>query len=117
MRVSWEADAKRQPSAEFALASVDNPAGTNWYLTFGGPVAESWRDIVATCGETLKRDLPPHFSAPGEPLPGQPQEIPGTIAALERYDSVLDMGETAPSFGMVLTPLEVVGRLFWGGGS
>jgi hypothetical protein len=35
------------------------------------------------------------------------------MAAMERYDSVIDMSETARTFGVELTPLEVVvGRMF-----
>jgi hypothetical protein len=39
--------------------------------------------------------------------------VAGLLAAMERYDSVIDMAKAARTFGVELTPLQVVvGRLF-----
>ncbi len=67
------------------------------------------------CEKALSRELPVQFVAPGEPIPGQTEEVAGLMAAMESYDSVIDMSETARTFGVELTPLEVVvGRMFGG---
>jgi uncharacterized protein YbjT (DUF2867 family) len=99
--------------ADFAVAAVDNPAAANQRLVLGGPQAVSWRDVVAACEKALGWELQVRFVAPGEPIPGQREEVAGLMAAMERYDSVIDMAQTARTFGLNLTPLEVVvGRLF-----
>ena len=104
--------------AAFATAAVDNPAAVNQYLAIGGPEAVSWRDVVAACERAMGRDLPVQFAAPGEPIPGQGEEVAGLMAAMESYDSVIDMADTARTFGVELTPLEMVaGRMFGGAGS
>jgi NADH dehydrogenase len=104
--------------AAFAVASVDDHAAANRYLAIGGPEAVSWRDIVAKCEKAVGQGLPLRFVAPGEPLPGQPEGVAGIMAAMESYDSVVDMAETARSFSVALTPVDVVvGRLFGGAGS
>jgi uncharacterized protein YbjT (DUF2867 family) len=96
--------------AAFATAAVDNPAALNQRLVIGGPEAVSWREIVAACGKAQGRELPLQFVAPGEPMPGQTEAIAGLMAAMESYDSVIDMDETARTFGVELTPLEVVAK-------
>jgi hypothetical protein len=48
----------------------------------------------------------------------QGAEVAGLMAAMESYDSVIDMADTARTFGVELTPLEMVaGRMFGGAGS
>jgi hypothetical protein len=77
----------------------------------------SWRDVVAACGRALGRELPVQFVAPGEPIPGQREEVSTLMAAMETYDSVIDMAEAARTFGVELTPLEVVADRMFGGTS
>jgi uncharacterized protein YbjT (DUF2867 family) len=103
--------------AAFATAAVDSPAALNQRLVIGGPEAVSWREVVAACGKTLGRELPLQFVAPGEPMPGQTEAIAGLMAAMENYDSVIDMDETARAFGVELTPLEVVAKRMFAGRS
>jgi uncharacterized protein YbjT (DUF2867 family) len=103
--------------AAFATAAVDNSAALNQRLVIGGPEAVSWREIVAACGKALGRELPLQFVAPGEPMPGQTEAIAGLMAAMESYDSVIDMDETARTFGVKLTPLEVVAKRMFAGRS
>jgi len=99
--------------AAFATASVDNPAAVNQRLVIGGPEAVSWRDVVAVCEKAMGHKFQVQFVAPGEPIPGQAEEVAGLLAAMESYDSVLDMTEMARTFGVALAPLEVVvGRMF-----
>jgi NADH dehydrogenase len=104
--------------AAFAVAAVDNPAAVNQYLAIGGPEALSWRDLVAACEKAQGHDLPVQFVAPGEPIPGQVDEVAGIMAAMETFDAVVDMSETARTFGVEPTPVDVVvGRMFGGAGS
>ena len=104
--------------AAFATVAVDHLAARNQYIPIGGSKAVSWREIVDTVGEVLGQELPVQWVAPGEPVPLLPPEIGGMLANLETYDTSLDMSETARTFGIELTPLEVVaGRLFGGMGS
>ncbi len=103
--------------AAFAVAAVDNPAAVNRRLAIGGPEAVSWRDVVAACGRALGRELPVQFVAPGKPIPGQREEVAALMATMERYDSVIDMAEAARTFGVELTPLEVVADRMFGGTS
>jgi NADH dehydrogenase len=104
--------------AAFATASVDNPAAVNQRILIGGPEAVSWRDVVAASEKAMGQELPVRYVAIGEPMPGQSQEISGLMTAMESYDSVIDMTETARAFGVALTPLDaVVSRMFAGAGS
>jgi uncharacterized protein YbjT (DUF2867 family) len=101
--------------AAFAVAALDNPVAVNQRLIIGGPEAVSWRDVVAACQRVLGRELPVRFVAPGEPIPALSEEAAGLMVTWERYDSVIDMAETARTFGLELTPLEVVmNRMFAG---
>jgi NADH dehydrogenase len=99
--------------AAFAVAAVDNPLAKNRRLAIGGPEAVSWRDVVATCEQALGRELPVRFVTPGEAIPGQGEGIAELMAAMETYDSVIDMAETAREFGVRLTPLSAIAeRMF-----
>jgi uncharacterized protein YbjT (DUF2867 family) len=103
--------------AAFATAAVDNSAALNQRLVIGGRKAVSWREVVAACGKALGRELPVQFVAPGEPMPGQTEAIAGLMATMESYDSVIDMDETARTFGVELTLLEVVAKRMFAGRS
>jgi NADH dehydrogenase len=123
--VTLVGEAKRKHSlvsmadvAAFATASVDNPAARNAHLPIGGPKAMSWREIVAACSQVVGRDLPVQFVAVGEPVPGVPEAVQPLMWGLETYDSVVDMEEIARTYGVDLTPLEVVAdRMFGGAGT
>jgi hypothetical protein len=74
--------------------------------------------VVTACEKAMGRELPVRFVAPGEAIPGQREEVGGFMAAMESYESMLDMAETARTYGVALTPLEVVAeRMFGGAGS
>ncbi len=99
--------------AAFATAAVDQPAARNAYLPIGGPEALSWRDIVAVCGQVVGRELPVHFVAMGEPVPSVAEGAQPLVWGLETYDSFVDMDQITGTYGVELTPLEVVaGRMF-----
>jgi NADH dehydrogenase len=98
--------------AAFAVAAVSHPAALNRRLIVGGPEAVSLRDVVATYERVLGHPVPVQTIAPGEllpnlpPVPGLAEVISGVLAALETFDSPIDMVETARTFGVRLTPLE-----------
>jgi uncharacterized protein YbjT (DUF2867 family) len=96
--------------AAFAVAAIDHPAATNQYLAIGGPQALSWRDVVAIYEEILGRDVPIQCLTPGELVPGLPPIASGFMAAMDTYESPLDMGETASTFGVELTSVETFAR-------
>jgi NADH dehydrogenase len=92
--------------AAFAAAAVGHPAAMNRHLSIGGPEALSWREIVAICERLLGRSIPMRSVALGEPLPGFPPLVAQLMAAMETYETPLDMEETARTFGVRLTKVE-----------
>lgn len=107
--------------AAFAVAAVDNSAARDRRIAVGGPDAVSWRDIVAAYERAAGRPIAVRWIAPGEPLPDLPpvpgltELVSGLLAALETFDSPVDMAETARTFGVTLTTLdEFVASAFHG---
>ena len=107
--------------AAFAVAAIGHEAARDRYLPIGGPEPLSWRDAVATFERVLGRAIPVRTIPPGEWLPGLPpapglaEFVSGLMAAMETYDSAIDMAEAADSFGVRLTPLEEYVRGAFGG--
>ena len=100
--------------AAFAAAAVGHPAARNQRLVLGGPEPVSWRGVVDTFGHVLGQELPLQFVAPGDPIPGVPDVVPGVLGAMETYDSAIPMGETARLFGVEQTPLASAVRAMLG---
>lgn len=96
--------------AAFILAVVDNPAAVNQRLILGGPQPLSFRDAVAIYERVLGHQIQVNSVAPGEAVPDLPPMFAAVLAALDSYDSPIDMTETAATFGIQLTPLEEVAR-------
>ncbi len=98
--------------AAFAVAAIGHPAALDRRVIVGGPEAVSLRDVVSTYERALGHPIPVRTIAPGEllpnlpPVPGLAESISGLVAALETFDSPIDMVETARAFGVRLTPLE-----------
>jgi uncharacterized protein YbjT (DUF2867 family) len=92
--------------AAFAVAAVDHPAARNQYLPLGGPVALTWRDVVATYEQVLGRTVEVDFVPMGQPVPGLPDFMSGMLTATETYDSAVEMDVVARTFGVQLTSLE-----------
>jgi NADH dehydrogenase len=105
--------------AAFATASVDNQAALDRTIPLGGPTPVSWRDIVGACERQLGHPVEVRHLEPGEALPGLPDVVSHFAAALDSYDSPIEMTQTASAFGVRLTPLEdfVAGMLLPGGRS
>jgi hypothetical protein len=74
-------------------------------LPVGGPQPLCWYDVVAAFEEVLGRAVPTRSVPPGTAVPGLPDAVSGLLAALETYDSPLDMTGTSRTFGVPPTPL------------
>jgi NADH dehydrogenase len=92
--------------AAFATAAVGNPAAADRTIPIGGPEALSWRDVIAAFERALGRSIPVRIAAPGEPVPGVWPSVLPLLMGLEMYDSPMEMGEIARTFGVTLTPLD-----------
>jgi len=116
-------DARRRHSfvagediAAFAVAAVGRPDAMNRRIDIGGPEAACWRDVVALYERVLGRPIAVEWIEPGEvlpdlpPVPGLAPVVSGLMAALETFDSAVDMTEVARAFGVQLTTMESVIR-------
>jgi uncharacterized protein YbjT (DUF2867 family) len=98
--------------AAFATAAIDHPAALNRRIEVGGPDALSWRDVVAAYERALGRPIPVQWIPPGEllpdlpPAPGLTQLVSGLLAALETFDTPLDMTEVSRTFGVTPTTID-----------
>ncbi len=86
--------------ASFAIAAIGHSAAMNSHLPLGGPEAVSWRDVIAVVERRLGREIPVVSLATGQPLPGLPDIVAGLMAGLDSYDSVIEMADTARTFGV-----------------
>jgi len=96
--------------AAFILAAIGHPAAINQKLIIGGPEPLSFRDAVAIYERLLGHPIPVKKVAPGAPVPGLPEIVAQLLAGLDTFDSPMDMTQTARTFGIRLTSLEVVAR-------
>lgn len=96
--------------AQFAAASVDHPGARNRRLEIGGPEPFSWRDAVATFERILGSLIPQRGVAPGEPVPGVPDQIAALLASFDAYDSPMETRELAEEFGVTQTSVEDYAR-------
>lgn len=96
--------------ASFAIAALDHDAAANRTLVLGGPSAMSWLDIIGIFERELGREIPVRHIPLGESIPGLPDVVSQLAAAFDTFDSPIDMTETARTFGVTLTPVEVFVR-------
>ena len=92
--------------ASFAIAVIGHSAAMNRHLPLGGPEAVSWRDVVAGFERRLGREIAVVSLATGQPLPGLPDIVAGLMAGLDSYDSVIEMADTAGTFGVQQTTVD-----------
>ncbi|HEX6307711.1 MAG TPA: SDR family oxidoreductase [Longimicrobiales bacterium] len=92
-----------QDVARFAMAAVRTPAARNTTIVIGGPEALTFRDVVRTYEQAAGRSFAVRSVAPGEPIPGLPEPVWGIAAALETYDTIIPMEDTASRYGVRLT--------------
>lgn len=98
--------------AAFAVAAIDHPAALNRRIEIGGPKALSWRDVVATYERAFGRPVPVQWIPPGAllpdlpPAPGLTELVSGLMAALETFDTPVDMTELSRTFGVTPTTID-----------
>ncbi|MBI1299941.1 NAD(P)H-binding protein [bacterium] len=100
--------------AAYAVAAVDHPAGRNQSIDIGGAAAHSWTEVVAIVGRTLDRTLLINYVAPGDPIPLIPESMGPILAGTEMADSIIDMTETAGTYQIEPTSLDVVAQRLFG---
>ena len=66
----------------------------------------SWRDVVTAFEKELGRDITVDMVPPGEPVPGLPPMMSGLLAAMNGYDSAIDMTEMAAAYNVTPLPLQ-----------
>lgn len=93
----------RRDVAAYAAAALARQDAEGQTLLIAGPEAISWRDIVATFERELGRELVIRSVAPGEPVVGLPEMASQLLAALDTYDSPLDITELTDSYAVTPT--------------
>jgi len=58
--------------------------------------------------------IPIRYVQPGEAIPLVPPAMGGMVSALEMADSIIDMGETAATYGIAPTSVDAFARQFFG---
>lgn len=91
--------------AAYAVAALLDVEARAETFAIGGPDAMSWIDVVAAFERELQREVPVRFVPVGEAVPGLPDPISGLLAALETYDSPVDMSGLSTRFGIRPTSL------------
>lgn len=91
--------------ASFAVAAVDQPQAQGQTLFIGGPEPVSWRDAVSAYERELGREIQVRTIEPGEPVPGLPEVVAPLLAALDTYDSPMDMTQLTAQYGVRPTAL------------
>ena len=98
--------------AAFAVAAIGHPAALNRRIEVGGPEALSWRDVVTAYERARGQPIPVQWIPPGAllpnlpPAPGLTELISGLMAALETFDTPMDMTELARTFGVTPTTID-----------
>lgn len=114
--VTYAGDGQRRYSmiavedvAAFATAAIDHPDASRSYLAIGGPEAFSWREAVEAFERAMGKPISQLGVAPGERVPGIPDQVQGLITYLATSDMKLEAAEaaeTAARFGVRLTTLD-----------
>jgi len=91
--------------ASYAVAALDHPEAQGQTLYIGGPQPVCWRDVVGAFEQELGRGLSVRTISPGEPVTGLPDTISPLLAALDTYDSPLEMSELSSTYGVPPTAL------------
>ncbi|MDQ4038844.1 MAG: hypothetical protein M3313_10980, partial [Actinomycetota bacterium] len=89
----------------YAVAALDLPEAQGQTLFLGGPEPVTWRDAVSAFERALGREVPVRMVEPGAPIPGLPEVISPLLAALDTYDSPMDMTQLASQYGVKPTTL------------
>jgi uncharacterized protein YbjT (DUF2867 family) len=90
----------RSDVAAYATGALSSKEAEGQTLVLGGPEAVSWRDVVSAFEKELGRDIRVDTVPPGEPVPGFPPMMTGLLAAMNGYDSAIEMTEMAAAYGV-----------------
>ncbi len=102
--------------AAYGVTAVDHPAAKNAAIPIASAASYSWTEIVDAVGSAVGSPLPVQHVNPGEPVPLIPESMATLMAVFETYESHIDMGETAATYGIEPTPLAAFAGQFFGGG-
>ncbi len=91
--------------ASYAVAALDHPEAQGQMLFIGGPQPVSWRDAVSAFEADVGREIPVRTVEPGVPVPGLPEVVAPVLAALDTYDSPMDMAALTSQYGVRPTTL------------
>lgn len=92
--------------ADYAVAALQSAEAEGQTLVIGGAGALSWRGIVMAFEEQLGREVPIRTVAAGEPVPHLPDFMSDLLAAMDTYDSAIDMRELAAAYGVTTTSVD-----------
>jgi uncharacterized protein YbjT (DUF2867 family) len=102
-------------AASFLVNAIGHPSARNAAFDIGGPQPHSWTDIVGIYSRVLGRPIRPFPVAPAlyraqqlfwKPFSAAASNQMGLSWLLASCDTVVDMRETAPLFGVSLTSVE-----------
>ncbi|SBS71852.1 SDR family oxidoreductase [uncultured Microbacterium sp.] len=91
--------------AAYAVAALTHPEARDQTIVVGGPTPLTWRDVVAAFEDELGRSLPVEHLPVGEAIPGLPEFVTHLLAALDGYDSEIDMTITSDRYDVRPTPI------------
>lgn len=98
----------------YAVAALDNPAVANQEILIAGTPPYSWTEAVAAVERATGQPIPIRYVQPGEAIPLVPPAMGGMVSALEMADSIIDMSETAATYGIAPTSVDAFARQFFG---
>lgn len=91
--------------AGYAVAAIDQPEARGQILFIGGPEPVSFRDAISAFERELGHELSVRTAQPGESVPGLPAAVLPLFAALDTYDSPLDVTQLIAQYGVRPTTL------------
>jgi len=101
--------------AAFAIAAVGAPRAANRRIDLGGPASHTWTEIVDAVGRAMGAPLPVNYLPLGSDVPLLLGPVGNMLNSMEMFEAFIDMSETAPAFGIELTPLAEFARRAFAG--
>lgn len=89
--------------AAYVVAVLDRPDAAGQTLLIGGPEPVSWRDVISAFEKHLGREVPVHTLPDPDQSEVSADPIIGLLAALETYDSPIDMTALTERYGVAST--------------
>lgn len=98
--------------AAYAVATLDHDESQGSVLPIGGPQPISWVDVIASFENELGHPLRVRTVSPEDASPTLPAFVIDLLAALDSYDSPLDMTGMRAAYAVEATPLADYVRAF-----